>query len=318
MIPLAEASGHCEIRPLSTVFRIETNAQGRVSEVVYRDFGGKEHAQKARAVILAANGAEAPRLLLLSKSDRHPEGLANGSGLVGKYLMGNGHSALYAEFEHPLNDYKSVQCSRIANDYFDSDPQRGFYGGGVLDARPFMNATPIMSALSGIPQDLPRWGADYKAFLARSFTHQMAILSSTTSLPQPGNSVSLDPEVKDGMGRPALRVTYTEHADDLAMAKFLQDRAEEVMQAAGALRVWRAPVESETVLAHLLGTCRMGNDPSTSVVDRYHRSHEVPNLFICDGSSLVTSGRGQPTMTIQALAFRAADHIADFARRGEI
>jgi choline dehydrogenase-like flavoprotein len=102
------------------------------------------------------------------------------------------------------------------------------------------------------------------------------------------------------------------------MAKFLQDRAEEVMQAAGALRVWRAPVESETVLAHLLGTCRMGNDPSSSVVDRYHRSHEVPNLFMCDGSSLVTSGRGQPTMTIQALAFRAADHIADFARRGEI
>lgn len=318
MIPLAEASGHCEIRPLSTVFRIETNARGRASEVVYRDMHGQEHAQKARAVILAANGAETPRLLLLSESSRHPDGLANGSGLVGKYLMANGHSALYAEFEHPLNDYKSVQCSRMANDFFNSDPQRGFYGGGVLDARPFMKATPIMSALTGIPIDIPLWGAEYKAFLARSFTHQMAVLGSTTSLPQLSNSVSLDPEVKDGMGRPALRVTYNDHADDLAMAKFLQDRAEEVMQAAGALKVWREPVAPQTVLAHLLGTCRMGNDPSSSVVDRFHRSHEVPNLFICDGSSLVTSGRGQPTMTIQALAFRAAEFLGDFARRGEI
>jgi choline dehydrogenase-like flavoprotein len=90
------------------------------------------------------------------------------------------------------------------------------------------------------------------------------------------------------------------------------------MQAAGALRTWREPVTNGTVLAHLLGTCRMGNEPASSVVDRYHRSHEVANLFICDGSSLVTSGRGQPTMTIQALAFRAADHIVEFARRGEI
>ena len=102
------------------------------------------------------------------------------------------------------------------------------------------------------------------------------------------------------------------------MARFLQDRADEIMQAAGALRTVREPVQPETVLAHLLGTCRMGDDPQTSVVDRYHRSHEVPNLFICDGSSMVTSSRGQPTLTIQALAFRAAEHIAGFARRNEI
>lgn len=92
----------------------------------------------------------------------------------------------------------------------------------------------------------------------------------------------------------------------------------EILEAAGATTVWRDPVGPEEVLAHLLGTCRMGTDAATSVVDPWHRSHDVPNLFICDGSSLVTSGRGQPTMTIQALAFRAAEHIAGFARRGEI
>jgi len=115
-----------------------------------------------------------------------------------------------------------------------------------------------------------------------------------------------------------MRITYQDSDNDLAMATFMQDRAVEILEAAEARTVWRDPVVSETVFAHLLGTCRMGSDPATSVVDAFHRSHEVPNLFICDGSSMVTSGRGQPTMTIQALAFRAAEHIAGFARRGEI
>jgi choline dehydrogenase-like flavoprotein len=92
----------------------------------------------------------------------------------------------------------------------------------------------------------------------------------------------------------------------------------EILNAAGAKEVWRDPVEGGSVQAHLLGTCRMGNDPATSVVDKYHRAHDVPNLFICDGSSFVSSGRGQPTMTIQALAFRAAEHISRFAKNGEI
>lgn len=318
MIPLAEASGHCEIRPLSTVFRIETNEAGLVTEVVYRDAKGVEQAQKTKAVIVAANGAETPRLLLLSESSRFPDGLANGSGLVGKYLMGNAHSLLHATFEHPLNDFKSVQCSRIVHDFYDSDPQRGFYGGGALDARPFMNATPIMNALAGAGPGTSTWGVEFKKQMVRNFTHHMVVFCSTTSLPLAQNSISLDPEIRDDHGRPAIRVTYRDHPDDISMAAFLQDRALEVMEAAGAEKTWRDPVIPANGLAHLLGTCRMGNDPATSVVDAHHRSHEVRNLFICDGSSFVTSGRGQPTMTIQALAFRAADHIAEFARRNEI
>ena len=90
------------------------------------------------------------------------------------------------------------------------------------------------------------------------------------------------------------------------------------MHAAGALKVTSAPIKPQSGSVHLLGTCRMGDDPAQSIVDRYHRSHDIPNLFICDGSSFVTSGRGQPTQTIQALAFRAGEHIARFARRSEI
>jgi choline dehydrogenase-like flavoprotein len=154
--------------------------------------------------------------------------------------------------------------------------------------------------------------------LRHYFTHKMSVLGSTTSVPLASNNIMLDPNLKDDKGRAAIRMTYMDHADDLAMATFLQDRAVEILNAAGAKEVWRDPVEGGSVQAHLLGTCRMGNDPATSVVDKYHRAHDVPNLFICDGSSFVSSGRGQPTMTIQALAFRAAEHIGRFAKNGEI
>ena len=318
MIPLAEATGRCEIRPLSTVFRIETNEQGRVSEVAYLDSAGTQHGQKAKAVIVAANGGETPRLLLMSESPRFPQGLANSSGLVGKYLMPNSHSLSQAIFDEPLNEYKSVQVTRIVHDFYEHDPQRGFYGGGGIDARAFIQATPVLFSETGLPPGSPRWGKAHKDLLRHTFTRRMAVLTSSTSLPLEANNVTLDPELKDAAGRPAMRVTYQDSDNDMALMRFMQDRAVDILEAAGAKTIWRDPVVSETVFAHLLGTCRMGADPAASVVDPWHRSHDVPNLFICDGSSLVTSGRGQPTMTIQALAFRAAEHIAESARRGEV
>jgi choline dehydrogenase-like flavoprotein len=318
MIPDALATGRCEIRSECAVHRLETDAQGRVSDVLYYDAEGRERAQKARAVVLSANGAETPRLLLASASERFPDGLANSSGYVGRNLMWNCHALADGVFEHPLNDYKGVQCTRIIHDFYDSDPARGFYGGGGIDARPFLSATPIMHALLGLPPGVPRWGAEFKDVLASTYTHKMTLACSTTSLPVDRNNITLDPTHKDRRGRPAIRVTYRDHPDDLAMATFLQDHAMALLDAAGAVESWRYPVAPQTTGPHLLGTCRMGDDPATSVVDRWHRSHDVPNLFICDGSSFVTSGRGQPTMTIMALAFRAAEHIARAARANEI
>ncbi|MCW8845855.1 MAG: GMC family oxidoreductase [Gammaproteobacteria bacterium] len=318
MIPVAMASGRCELRSECTVYRLETNEQGRIDEVLYFDAEGKQRSQRAKAVILAANGSETPRLLLMSDSPRFPQGLANSSGLVGKYLMFNTHALVNATFEHPLNEYKGIQCTRIVHDFYDSDPKRGFYGGGALDGRPLFLSTPILASLLYPPADGPQWGSEFKQFLAESFTHGMAVACSTTSVPMASNNISLDPELKDKFGLPAMRVTYRDHDDDLAMAAFLQARGAEVMEAAGAKRVMLPPVHHADNGVHLLGTCRMGNDPGSSVIDRDHRSHDVPNLFMCDGSSFVSSGRGQPTMTIQALAFRAAERIGDLARRNEI
>jgi choline dehydrogenase-like flavoprotein len=316
VIPKAVATGKCEVRPDSTVFRVETDAAGRATGVVYWDRAGAERRQAARAVIIAANGAETARLLLMSESSRFPQGLANSSGKVGKNLMFNGQSSAFGYFEHPLNEYKSVQVTRIIHDFYDSDPRRGFYGGGGIDAR--MSSGPLLFSLFGLPPGSPTWGSAYKQMIHDYVTHTVEIAGHTTSLPLESNTITLDPTVKDKWGRPALRVTYRDHPDDLKTMKFMQDRGQELLRAAGAKRIWAPPVVPSTVAAHLLGTARMGTDPRASVVDRDHRTHDVRNLFICDGSSFVTSGRGQPTMTIQALAFRAGERIASAAKRGEI
>jgi choline dehydrogenase-like flavoprotein len=312
MIPKAVATGNCEVRADSTVMRVETDASGRATGVVWLDAQGAEHRQRANAVILSANGAETARLLLMSAAGAYPDGLANASGLVGKHLMFNGQTAVFGTFEHPLNEYKSVQVTRIIHDFYDSDPRRGFYGGGGFDAR--MSQSPMLFALGGAPPDVPSWGADYKKWLHDWYTHAVEIACHTTSLPVETNSVTLDPSTKDKWGRPALRITYRDHDDDVKMMQFLQDRGRELLEAAEAVKIWAPPVGPQTIGAHLLGTCRMGNDARTSVVNADHRAHDVPNLFICDGSSFVTSGRGQPTMTIQALAFRASERIAEAVR----
>jgi len=316
VIPMAEKTGRCEIRPNSYVHRIEVDKNGRVAGALYYDVKRVVHLQRAKAVILAANGAETPRLLLLSSSSQFPQGLANSSGYVGKNLMPNSNVVACGVFDEPLNDYKGFAVSRVMHDFYELDPKLGFHGGGGLDAR--YDFTPIAAALNGLPPDAPKWGADFKKMLRHNFTRTFEVFCHGTSLPVETNGFSLDPDVKDAWGLPALRMTFRDHPNDLKMMTWMKDRALEILDAAGARTKWSTPVVEQEFVVHLLGTCRMGNDPKKSVINADHRAHDVKNLFLCDGSSLVTSGRGQPTMTIQALAYRAADRITALARRGEI
>jgi choline dehydrogenase-like flavoprotein len=317
MIHVAEKTGRCEIRPNSYVHKIEVDTNGRATGAVYFDAERNVHLQKAKAVVISANGAETPRLLLLSANKQFPNGLANSSGLVGKYLMLNSGAVSVGVFEEPLNDYKGFAVSRIIHDFYELDGQKlGFYGGGGIDAR--FDLTPIGFANGALPPGTPRWGKGFKDAIAHNFTRTMEVMSHGTSLPLETNSFSLDANVKDDWGLPALCMTYKDHPDDLKLANWLNARGLELLDAAGAKQKWSFPIEEQSFAVHLLGTCRMGNDPKTSVINADHRTHDVKNLFLCDGSSLVTSGRGQPTMTIEALAFRASDRIRDLAKRGEL
>ena len=315
MVPEALASGRCELRSECKVRQVETDDRGRVTGVVYFDRDRREVRQRARAVFLCANGAETPRLLFMSKSNQFPDGLANSSGLVGKHLMFNGNTGAGGEFEHEVNGYKGAPVTRIVLDTYDLH-NKGHYGGGGFDFRyPF---PPLLSALN-MPPDGPQWGSGFKRTLRRVHNRATQCWGHTTSLPVATNAVDLDPEAKDSWGLPAIRVTYKEHDADLRMYKYMFDQSIDLLKAAGAVRTWGGPPGDDPGGAvHLLGTCRMGNDPRTSVVNASHRAHDVPNLFVVDGSSFVTSGRGQPTLTIQALAFRAADLASRMAKRGEL
>jgi len=313
VIPEAEATGKCEVRSESYVFRIGMDRNGRATGVNYFDRDRKEQFQKARAVVLCANGSETPKLLLNSATNGFEHGLANSSGVVGKHLMFNKGGGVQARFEHPLNEYKGANVTRVIHDFYDSDPKRGFYGGGGFDAR---SGGPLTWGQS-VPQGTPTWGPEFKQYL-ESYTYWMTCAGHGTSLAQETNRVDIDPELKDDWGVPAMRVTYKDHPDDIKHANWQTERAKEIMDAAGAKQIVAEEAGESRGGVHLLGTCRMGNDPATSVIDKYHRTHDVKNLFISDGSSMVTSGRGQPTLTIEALAFRAADHIVQFARANEI
>jgi choline dehydrogenase-like flavoprotein len=316
-IRMSEKTGRCEIRPNSYVHRIELDANGRATGAVYFDEKRDIQRQKSKAVVVCANGAETPRLLLLSANKQFPDGLANSSGMVGKHLMFNSGALSVGVFEHPLNDYKGFAVSRILHDFYELDPDKvGFHGGGGLDAR--FDMTPINFALGGLPPGSPRWGKGFKDALSHNFTRTVEILCHGTSLPVENNSFSLDPDLKDAWGLPALRMTYKDHPDDVKLSNWLNARAAELLEAAGAEKQWSYPAGEQEFSVHLLGTCRMGNDPKTSVINSDHQTHDVKNLFLCDGSSLVTSGRGQPTMTIEALAFRAGDRIRALAKRGDL
>lgn len=316
MIPEALKSGRCELRTNSYVRKIETGASGRATGVIYFDKDKKEVLQRAKAVVLSANGAETPRLLLMSKSNLFPDGLANSSGMVGKHFMFNGGALSNGEFEHEINGHKGPVVTRISHELYELDEKLGFIGGGGFD---FRVDVPALLRTMSMPPEFPQWGSEFKARMRPWFMNSLLSYGHTTSLPVATNSVSLDPELKDAWGLPSMRVTFKEHEHDMRLYKYFQQRGRDLLTAAGARNIYDIPINDEPgSTVHLLGTARMGNDPKTSVVDKYHRAHDVKGLFIVDGSSFVTSGRGQPTLTIQALAFRAADHMAQFAKRGEI
>ena len=318
LLPDAVASGNCEIRAHSYVREITTGADGKVTGVTYFDKknANREAFQKAKVVVLSANGTESPRLLLLSKSNRFPHGLANSGGVVGKYLMtGNGGGAS-GLFDDPLNEYKGCVTGAAILDYVPNDVKgRGWYGGGRMTARGY--TSPIAYGLSG-PHNAPRWGAGYKKALLEQANRKLYIANFITQMPLETNCVDLDPDVKDAWGLPAMRITTQSHPNDMKGVRFFIDKSVEVLKAAGAHTVWADSPHDATGGAHSRGTCRMGNDPKTSVVNRFHRAHDVPNLFVVDGSSMVTGGRNHPTMTISALAFRAAAHLAAAAKSGNV
>ncbi len=307
LLPAALATRRCELRTDAFVSRVTVDRRGLATGVAYFDRDGRESFQAAPLVILAAGGVETPRLLLHSATATWPDGLANGSGLVGHNFMQHAPGAtVIAVFPEPLDGHQGSGSTRVNQDFYPSDPHRGFIRGGFFHPRAH-GGDPIELALR--PVHGARWGQAHKDSMRRMWRHYLYSHVTGESLPVEANRVDLDPTHRDRFGMPVARITHTAHENDVRLATFLADRSEDVFRAAGATEVIVPKPSVRRLHNHQMGTCRMGDDPRRSVVDRWCRSHGVPNLFVVDSSVFVTSAGLNPALTIQANAFRVSDYI---------
>lgn len=291
------------------VREITVDQSGRATGALYYDAHGGLKEQRARAVVMACNGVGTPRLLLNSTSSRFPQGLANGTGLVGKNLMHHPCGMVVGFFEEHLDADGAPPrgSTMLSQEFYETSPDRDFVRGYNLQIIS-PNEAPLATALGGLLSEPVPWGAGHHQEFRDRYGHAVGITVMTEDLPENHNRVTLDPVLTDSHGVPAPKIQYTVSGNTRRMLDHGVERAKEVFQAAGAKKLLWSHLRRNAGW-HLLGTARMGDDQATSVVDRWGRAHEVPNLFIIDGSIFVTGACVNPTTTIQALALRTADYI---------
>lgn len=312
-IPMAEATGNVEIRPDSVVSEITTDKQGKVNGVIYFDSHKSERRQKAKIVVVSAGALESPRLLLNSKSSLFPDGLANSSGMVGRYFMETITYVITALFSEQVHSYKGLQIDSRAWDYNEPRKENSFIGGVVFG----VSAIDLLGPLSYAKKLAPGWGSEHKEFMKKYFGHAVNVFAIGEQLPCEDNIISIDPDVKDFYGIPVAKITTKLSGNDLDMLSFMSKKSKEVVEAAGAEEIVREQSSYDlSYSSHISGTCRMGTDPDSSVLNPYCQSHDVKNLFVIDSSCFVTEGGGDsPSLTIHAVALRAAEYIINEAKR---
>jgi len=300
-IPAAEETGNLDLRPESHVLNIEHDDSGKVTGVVYMDKDGNQQMQKARAVCVAGNSIETPRLLLNSASSKHPDGLANSSGQVGKNYMRHMTGSVYATFDRPVNMYRGTTMAGIITDESVNDPARGFTGGYEMETLAL--GIPFMAAFL----DPGAWGPRFSRAMD-NYDHMAGMWLVGEDMPQETNAITLHAEEKDQFGMPIPNVHFDDHPNDIAMRNHAFKQGSAVYDAAGANMVYETPPYPST---HNLGTCRMSDKAEDGVCNKFGQSHDIPNLFISDGSQFTTGAAENPTLTIVTLAIRQADYVAE-------
>ncbi|MGQ7845827.1 GMC family oxidoreductase [Granulosicoccus sp. 3-233] len=309
--PVLEQAG-VELRTRSRVREILVDEHsGLATGVLYHDADGQLQRQDAELVIVACNGIGTPRLLLNSTSRLFPDGLANRSGMVGRNLMFHPLKGVSGVFDEPMEGHKGpMACSILSQEFYETDPSRDFVRGyGLHSGR---STTPMTFALGGYGIDRPiPWGQAHRQVMDDIYPYLASLTIVTEDLPEEHNCVTLDSELTDSDGIPAPKIHYRLSDNTRRMLAHGEARATEVLWAAGAREVLAKPDGEVWWRAgwHQMGTCRMGDDPESSVVNGWGRSHDVRNLFIVDGSTFVTAGAVNPTSTIQALALYIGDSI---------
>jgi choline dehydrogenase-like flavoprotein len=301
-IPDALAHG-AEVRANCMVSRVVTDERGLASGVAYfRD--GIERLQRARMVAVAGYSIETPRLLLLSGNDRWPDGLCNDRGQVGHYVMVQGAPQTAGRFEEEIRMYKAPPPEVVSEDFYETDPSKPYKRGFAIQ-----NVSPLPITWAQHVAAQGHWGEVLREYM-RDYVHWATLGALCEFLPRYENAVGLSDQT-DRHGLPVARFSYSQCQNDKQLVGAAQSVMEDMLRAAGA-----SEVMTIQRYAHLVGGCRMANDPESGVVDADLRTFAVPNLFITDGSVLPTQGSANPALTIMALAARCADRLVAGARSG--
>ena len=316
ILPDALATGRLTLRTNALVRRIEVNKEGRASGVAFIDrVTRRDFAANARLVVLACGAIESPRILLNSNGPHSANGLANSSDLVGRYLTGhtqlNMHGYLEAlEGREPVNQDGATDHSIIPR-FNHRRPSRSYVGGFFAQ---------VMYETHDYPHHATRVAGFGPAFKSRVRALQPAMFQMggmAKVLARRENRVTVDPSRTDAHGIPIPVIQFTYGDNDRAIWQDMSRSLEEIFHEAGSTLFFKDSTMNGFA-SHETGTCRMGNDPKTSVLNAFCQSHDVPNLFVVDGSAFTTFPEKNPTLTIMALSMRAGRHMAELSRRGDL
>jgi choline dehydrogenase-like flavoprotein len=307
VIPAALATGNCELRIGAVASEIHLNERGRATGVTYFDDRGTRRTQTADLVVVSASATETARLLLNSRSPLFPNGAGNNNDWVGRNLQGHAYCGAFGLFDEVVyDDVGPGACVAICDYNHHNDD---IVGGGLL-ANEFIRMPYLFADRR--PPGAPRWGREHKDFQRTYFRRHAVVVGPIQEMPVFESRVEIDPTVTDYWGIPVARISGHGHPEDRRGTDFLSARAEDWMRAAGAHTTWRIGAGGGPTASggqHQSGTCRMGDDSRTSVVNRYGQVHEIDNLFVADGSLHVTNGGFNPALTIMALGYWVSAYV---------
>ncbi|MEX2369753.1 MAG: GMC family oxidoreductase [Bacteroidales bacterium] len=306
VIPVAVATGNCEVITNAKVAEILSKKNGNVQGIRYYDRDNREQFITADIIVVSASATESARLLLNSKTNLFPGGLGNNNDLVGRNLQGHAYTGAFGLFDYDIKSYDGPGATLGISDFNHHNP--GIIGGGVLCNE--FNRLPYLFSQTRPPGE-PRWGKAHKEFQVNNLKRMVDIHGPIQEMPVSNSRVTIDPAVKDHWGIPVVALSGSRHPLDHEHCKFLSAKAEEILKEAGAIRTWQTVggKGGPSGHQHQCGTLRMGNDPANSVVNKYGQVHDIDNLFVADGSVFVTGGGFNPALTIMAVAYHISDYI---------
>jgi choline dehydrogenase-like flavoprotein len=307
VIPVALKSKNLELRLKCNVHEIIMADNGKAQGVKYFDENNREVIQTADMIILAASAIETARLLLMSKTNRFPNGLGNNNDWVGRNLQAHAYTGASAIFNKEVQYMRGPGATFAICDYNHHNP--GIIGGGVAHNEFYV--TPIAFTRFRPPGSAP-WGIEHKSFQRENFFRYVQMRSAVQEMPNFNARVFLYNKKKDFWGKPVIALSGERHPLDFEHCKYISAKLEDILREAGASSIWQnVGGRGMPATVHQAGTCRMGNDPSTSVTNRYGQVHDIENLYIADGSLFVTAGGFNPALTIMALAYWVGHHLVE-------